>query len=179
MSLCGVVSRDVGRRPELRVFYHHRHPTTTASFLTPDGASRFASFKKVSQCYRLGSPIGKNCIIGFFPQGKILILQCFLSIGLDAKRLRVFKVKTSETSDKSQSPIAPLQMESPIGQLLFQIMETHPHLLPSTIEQQLEKLQEERNLHGDEKTRALQDVLYRLIGIFYSLQSFDKQMLYS
>ena len=41
----------------------------------------------------------------------------------------------------SSSPIAPLKMESPIGQFLSQILVTHPHLLPAAAEQQLEQLQ--------------------------------------
>lgn len=42
------------------------------------------------------------------------------------------------------SSMAPLRMESPAGQLLSQILHTHPHLLPAAAEQQLELLQTDR-----------------------------------
>uniref|UniRef100_A0ACD6A8G5 Uncharacterized protein n=1 Tax=Avena sativa TaxID=4498 RepID=A0ACD6A8G5_AVESA len=50
----------------------------------------------------------------------------------------------------SSSPIAPLQMESPIGQFLSQILVTHPHLLPAAAEQQLEQLQTVHDAAGKE-----------------------------
>ncbi|KAK1644570.1 hypothetical protein QYE76_062375 [Lolium multiflorum] len=50
----------------------------------------------------------------------------------------------------SSAPIAPLQMESPIGQFLSQILVTHPHLLPAAAEQQLEQLQTVHDAAGKE-----------------------------
>ncbi|KAM0880429.1 hypothetical protein ACQ4PT_033584 [Festuca glaucescens] len=50
----------------------------------------------------------------------------------------------------SSSPIAPLQMESPIGQFLSEILVTHPHLLPAAAEQQLEQLQTVHDAAGKE-----------------------------
>ncbi|PAN45342.1 hypothetical protein PAHAL_9G111800 [Panicum hallii] len=47
------------------------------------------------------------------------------------------------------SSIAPLRMESPAGQLLSQILHTHPHLLPAAAEQQLEQLQTDREAEKD------------------------------
>ncbi|KAL1541759.1 UV-B-induced protein, chloroplastic-like [Salvia divinorum] len=47
-------------------------------------------------------------------------------------------------SGSSEAPIAPLQMESPIGQFLSQILASHPHLVPAAVEQQLEQLQTDR-----------------------------------
>lgn len=44
-------------------------------------------------------------------------------------------------SGSSEFPVAPLQMESPIGQFLSQILASHPHLVPAAVEQQLEQLQ--------------------------------------
>lgn len=41
----------------------------------------------------------------------------------------------------SSAPIAPLKLESPIGQFLSQILTSHPHLVPAAVEQQLEQLQ--------------------------------------
>ncbi|KAM3294464.1 hypothetical protein ACQJBY_037386 [Aegilops geniculata] len=63
---------------------------------------------------------------------------------LTSRRLRsVVRASSSSPSESlpSSSPIAPLQMESPIGQFLSQILVTHPHLLPAAAEQQLEQLQ--------------------------------------
>ncbi|KAJ0981241.1 hypothetical protein J5N97_009496 [Dioscorea zingiberensis] len=51
---------------------------------------------------------------------------------------------SSESSDGSPAPIAPLQLESPVGQLLSQILITHPHLLPDAVDQQLHQLQSDR-----------------------------------
>ncbi|PIN09007.1 hypothetical protein CDL12_18415 [Handroanthus impetiginosus] len=62
-------------------------------------------------------------------------------------------------------PLAPLQLESPVGQLLAQILQTHPHLLLATAEQQLENLQSQRD--GQKETTApssLDPVLYKKIA---------------
>ncbi|KAG8062361.1 hypothetical protein GUJ93_ZPchr0003g17606 [Zizania palustris] len=61
-------------------------------------------------------------------------------------------------------------MESPVGQFLSQILVTHPHLLPAAAEQQLEKLQTDRDAameNGGEKPTPPSDgdiVLYRRIA---------------
>ncbi|KAG6401841.1 hypothetical protein SASPL_138709 [Salvia splendens] len=47
-------------------------------------------------------------------------------------------------SSSSEAPIAPLQIESPIGKFLSQILASHPHLVPAAVEQQLEQLQTDR-----------------------------------
>lgn len=58
--------------------------------------------------------------------------------------------------------MAPLQLESPIGQLLVQILQTHPHLLVATAEQQLENLQSERDAKKEEAAPSSQDLfLYK------------------
>lgn len=64
------------------------------------------------------------------------------------------------------SSIAPLRMESPAGQLLSQILHTHPHLLPAAAEQQLEQLQTNREAEaGDKQAPTGGDlVLYRRIA---------------
>lgn len=73
-------------------------------------------------------------------------------------------------------------MESPAGQLLSQILHTHPHLLPAAAEQQLEQLQTDREAEkekesgGDlvlyrriaevkekERRRTLEEILYSLV----------------
>jgi hypothetical protein len=57
------------------------------------------------------------------------------------------RASSSSSSDSSGSivPIAPLQLESPIGQFLSQILVSHPHLVPAAVEQQLEQLQTDRD----------------------------------
>lgn len=60
--------------------------------------------------------------------------------------------------------MAPLQLESPVGQLLAQILQTHPHLLPAAIDQQLENLQSDRDAHKEEATPSTQDLsLYKWV----------------
>lgn len=62
----------------------------------------------------------------------------------------------------SQRPVAPVQLESPTGQLLSEIMRSHPYLLSATIDQQLERLQSDRNAQNEEDaSRPPQDLLYR------------------
>ncbi|PKU79685.1 hypothetical protein MA16_Dca010913 [Dendrobium catenatum] len=62
-------------------------------------------------------------------------------------------------------PVAPLQFQSPTGQLLSQIMQTHPHLLPAAIDQQLDQLQSDRDTQKLEKPPPSQDpLLYRRIA---------------
>jgi hypothetical protein len=62
-------------------------------------------------------------------------------------RRRSSVVRASWSPSESLPPsssMAPLRMESPAGQLLSQILHTHPHLLPAAAEQQLELLQTDR-----------------------------------
>ncbi|CAN6298020.1 unnamed protein product [Urochloa humidicola] len=66
-------------------------------------------------------------------------------------------VRASWSPSESQPPsssIAPLRMESPAGQLLSQILHTHPHLLPAAAEQQLEQLQTDREAEKDKESGA-------------------------
>lgn len=73
-------------------------------------------------------------------------------------------IQASSSSPDSSQPIAPLHMESPIGQFLSQILTTHPHLLPAAVEKQLEKLQTDRDAEQqeDEPSSSGTDlVLYR------------------
>lgn len=61
-------------------------------------------------------------------------------------------------------PIAPLQLESPIGQFLSQILVSHPHLLPAAVDQQLEQLQTDREAEKNKEEPAPSGtdiVLYR------------------
>ncbi|KAL8153541.1 hypothetical protein V2J09_011301 [Rumex salicifolius] len=80
-----------------------------------------------------------------------------------------FVVRASSSSDStgSASPVAPLQLESPIGQFLSQILTSHPHLVPAAVEQQLDQLQTELDAEK-QKVEALSSgtdlVLYRRIA---------------
>ncbi|KAI3694333.1 hypothetical protein L1987_77297 [Smallanthus sonchifolius] len=60
-------------------------------------------------------------------------------------------------------PVAPLELETPVGQLLEQILQTHPHLLPAAIDQQLDNLQNERNAQKQEPAPST-DSLYKRIA---------------
>ncbi|KAJ0051416.1 hypothetical protein Pint_03517 [Pistacia integerrima] len=56
-------------------------------------------------------------------------------------------------------PIAPLRFESPVGQLLAQILQTHPHLLPAAIDQQLDNLQTDKDIQRQDASS--EDLLYK------------------
>ncbi|XP_078438359.1 beta-casein (DUF760) [Wolffia australiana] len=77
---------------------------------------------------------------------------------------RRFKLKASEKLGESQDPIAPLQLESPAGQLLSQILRTHPHLFSAAIDQQLQLLQSEEDDMKAKSSAAPEDILYRRIA---------------
>ncbi|KAE9600211.1 hypothetical protein Lal_00045774 [Lupinus albus] len=72
-----------------------------------------------------------------------------------------------EESSGSSSKFAPLQLESPIGQFLSEILTSHPHLLPAAVEQQLEQFQTDRDVdkRKEEPSASGTDlVLYRRIA---------------
>lgn len=63
-------------------------------------------------------------------------------------------------------PIAPLQLESSVGQFLSQILISHPHLVPAAVERQLEQLQTDREAEQKRKESSASStdlVLYRLV----------------
>ncbi|KAI5330588.1 hypothetical protein L3X38_029986 [Prunus dulcis] len=81
--------------------------------------------------------------------------------------VRAAAASPSPDSTGSTSPIAPLQLESPIGQFLSQIMISHPHLVPSAVEQQLEQLQTDRDTEQKQEEPSASGtdlVLYRRIA---------------
>ncbi|KDO36404.1 hypothetical protein CISIN_1g034247mg [Citrus sinensis] len=80
---------------------------------------------------------------------------------MDKCRMRDLTVRASGSSDRNVVPIAPLQFESPVGQLLAQILQTHPHLLPAAIDQQLENIQIDKNVQREDTS---QDLLYQPYG---------------
>ena len=78
----------------------------------------------------------------------------------------VVRASSSPDSTEPIAPIAPLQMESPVGQFLSQILISHPHLVPAAVEQQLEQLQNDRDAEQkkEEPSAAGTDlVLYRSV----------------
>ncbi|KAL3512487.1 hypothetical protein ACH5RR_025204 [Cinchona calisaya] len=95
-------------------------------------------------------------------------------------------MSSSSDSGGSTAPIAPLQLESPIGQFLSQILVSHPHLVAAAVEQQLQQLQTDRHaekqneeppasgtdlvlyrriaeVKANERRKALEEILYALI----------------
>lgn len=72
----------------------------------------------------------------------------------------------SSDSAGSAAPIAPLQLESPIGQFLSQILTSHPHLVLAAVEQQLEQLQTDSDADKEKEEPSASGtdlVLYRLV----------------
>ncbi|XP_073036211.1 UV-B-induced protein At3g17800, chloroplastic-like [Primulina eburnea] len=70
-------------------------------------------------------------------------------------------------SDSSHGPVAPLQMESPVGQFLCQILRNHPHLVVAAAEHQLKQFQFDRESERDKEepsTSGTELVLYRRIA---------------
>lgn len=67
-------------------------------------------------------------------------------------------------SGNSETHIAPLKLESPIGQFLSQILVSHPHLVPAAVEQQLEQLQTDHDTEKEKEEQSASGtdlVLYR------------------
>lgn len=77
------------------------------------------------------------------------------------------RASSSSSSSESDAPIAPLQLESPVGQFLSQILARHPHLLPAAVDQQLEQLQtdlEADKVKEDPSASSTELVLYKLVS---------------
>ncbi|KAK9106511.1 hypothetical protein Syun_022522 [Stephania yunnanensis] len=73
------------------------------------------------------------------------------------------------SSGSSEYRVAPLELESPIGQFLSEILKNHPHLVPAAVDQQLEQLQTDINAEkgkpSEEASGSGTDlVLYRIRG---------------
>ncbi|KAJ0754595.1 hypothetical protein HanPI659440_Chr00c29g0737191 [Helianthus annuus] len=102
------------------------------------------------------------------------------------KKRSAIKASSSSDSAGPTAPIAPLQLESPIGQFLTQILVSHPHLVPAAVDQQLEQLQTDRDaqeqneepstettdlvlykriaeVKANERKKALEEILYALV----------------
>ncbi|XP_045813937.1 UV-B-induced protein At3g17800, chloroplastic isoform X2 [Trifolium pratense] len=87
--------------------------------------------------------------------------HCYEPYNFRAKGL---VVRASTNSSDNFVPSPPLQFESPVCQLLEQILQTHPHLISATIDQQLEKLQAERDANKEESSTSYEDSLYKRIS---------------
>ncbi|CAI9095298.1 OLC1v1031216C1 [Oldenlandia corymbosa var. corymbosa] len=89
----------------------------------------------------------------------------FRTVGIGAdQRKGSFTVKASGRPPGDLVPIAPVQLDSPVGQFLAQILQSHPHLLPAAIDQQLENLQSERDAEKEKSSQSSQDLLYKRIA---------------
>jgi len=83
---------------------------------------------------------------------------------INSYRTRTFKIKAKAESGDGYTRLAPLRFESPSGQLLVQILQSHPHLLPATVDQQLENLQSEKDAQKEEASKVPQDLLYQYVS---------------
>lgn len=73
-------------------------------------------------------------------------------------------IRASSDSLGPSEPIAPLQLESPTGQFLTQMLVSHPHLVAAAVEQQLEQLKSDSDAQkrrGDSSASDTDLVLYR------------------
>lgn len=74
---------------------------------------------------------------------------------------------SSAESSGSSSNIAPLKLESPVGQFLSQILVSHPHLMSAAVERQLEQFQSDRDGYEQKEKPSASGtdlVLYRRIA---------------
>ncbi|PON63304.1 hypothetical protein PanWU01x14_132140 [Parasponia andersonii] len=143
MQVSGVVS-DVSfvipKGPDLRHFHGHNHSHSSLS----DSKSFLSSgFSRSSPSF-------------YIPK---------LGKGLYKYQARDVTVRASEYPSGDLMPFAPLQFESPVGQLLAQILQTHPHLLPAAIDQQLENLETDRDdTQKKDVSSPAQDLLFKRIA---------------
>lgn len=95
-------------------------------------------------------------------------------------------VKADMTASAATTPAAPLLLETPSGQFLAELLQSHPHLVSAAAEQQLETLAEARDvatsqeqsssmgtelilynriaeLKAQERCKSLEDIMYALI----------------
>ncbi|XVE63946.1 hypothetical protein DITRI_Ditri07aG0061600 [Diplodiscus trichospermus] len=148
---------------------------TRSAFLTADGP-HFLCF---SAKHRLSFPIKHYSSVSYSKSRN-------RRLALGSQRGMVVRASSSPDSAEPSAPIAPLKMESPIGQFLSQILISHPHLVPAAVEQQLEQLQTDRDaeqkkeepsatgtdlvlyrriaeVKANERKRALEEILYALV----------------
>ncbi|KAI3974941.1 hypothetical protein MKX01_005052 [Papaver californicum] len=94
---------------------------------------------------------------------------------------------SSGSGSSSSSPLGPLELESPVGKFLSEILISHPHLLPAAVDKQLEQLQTDRDaqkqiadpssssgtdlvlykriaeVKANDRRKALEEILYALV----------------
>ncbi|KAL9259671.1 UV-B-induced protein, chloroplastic-like protein [Drosera capensis] len=97
--------------------------------------------------------------------------QCYpfgipkLGRGVHKGRVKRMTIRAGESTSPNLEPVGPLNLESPVGQLLERVLQTHPHLLPATVDQQLENLQKIRDAEAKESATSSQDnLLYKRIA---------------
>jgi hypothetical protein len=81
---------------------------------------------------------------------------------------------SSAESSGSSSNIAPLKLESPVGQFLSQILVSHPHLMSAAVERQLEQFQSDRDGYEQKEKPSASGtdlVLYRF-GLYALISCF-------
>ncbi|TVU15906.1 hypothetical protein EJB05_39449, partial [Eragrostis curvula] len=83
---------------------------------------------------------------------------------INSYRTRTWKIKARKEAGDGYTRLAPLHFETPSGQLLVQILQSHPHLVPATVDQQLENLQSEKDTQNEEASKVPQDLLYKRIA---------------
>ncbi|KAL2342321.1 hypothetical protein Fmac_003606 [Flemingia macrophylla] len=129
-----------------------------------------------SPAIALGRPINASASVRFASAFSFSRKLCFTSLSIpkqgprrlgvgNRRGLAVRAVSSSESDGTAK--IAPLQLESPVGQFLSQILKDHPHLVPAAVDQQLEQLQTDRDAdqQKEEPSASGTDlVLYRRIA---------------
>lgn len=156
---------------------------TVAAFRSPLGT--------LSHDYRTHvdlPPLGSKSLFSKPPvlQQRALVSRGNRKIGVVSRKRLAIRASVQPPSDGSGSSIAPLQLESPIGQFLTQILVNHPHLVPAAVDQQLEQLQTDRDtekekeepsasgtelvlyrriaeVKANERRKALEEILYALV----------------
>lgn len=152
---------------------HLRNPLVAAFSDTTNGPGPGCSMVMQRRSFMaiLKLEVPKSCSFGFH--------SC-------TKLARAFPVRASDNGEESMSVIAPFQPESPTGQFLTQLLQSHPHLVSAAVEQELERLAEGREtedsqeqpnpsgtelvlyrriaeLKTQERRKALEEIIYTLI----------------
>ncbi|XP_078444534.1 UV-B-induced protein At3g17800, chloroplastic-like [Wolffia australiana] len=112
-------------------------------------------------------------------------IKRYRSISAPKESRKHIRGRSRVRASSSESQIPPLQLESPTGQFLSEILVSYPHLLYAAVDEQLEQLQTELNadkqkqptnpatdivlykriseVRAKERGRALEEILYTLV----------------
>ncbi|KAL1327941.1 hypothetical protein HN51_037921 [Arachis hypogaea] len=126
------------------------------SILAPNGCS----FARFDSNFRFSSS-AKLCTSVAIPK------QGQRRVCVGNRRGLVVRASSSPESSESGTKIAPLKLESPVGQFLSEILINHPHLVPAAVDEQLEQLQTDRDADDQKEAPAASGtdlVLYRRIA---------------